>query len=378
MSGEVMMSENFFNSLTPHRRLLLGLESQFDYEFALASLEADYCLESYNLKLKKISHRVFVESEDFELFDSLYTEAETESQPKIVSAIKKMIDTIVKFLQNTVNMIKQKMTKVFGKINNNNLTADDFDASKTKNMMINIEYEKKLKELESQMSTGQRLIRKASSTTGIPEEELTGYKDACSKLLSDLPKVACKAAGSAAVVGGFVILSKNYKKIVSSLCSRQEAQVKKVEDTKASLKGKNPEQEKEVVTTMSSLSKKFNDIVSTISLGAMSLVNSGKNKEGSSEIPDSIKKAAMSTKGVSKADVAMGEVYSKVRDAKGKASKSIDEGLEKLNKYYRENINKLRLKKKGNHITEDEYNKEKEKLDNDYIKEKTRLEKESK
>lgn len=317
MGEEIMMTENFFNSLTPHKRLLLGLESKFDYDFALATLKVDYCIESFNLGLKKIDHRVFIESGNSEMLDSLYTEAEKESQPKIIDAIKNMLDKIAKFLRNTVDMIKEKMNIVFGKLTENNLTADEFNASKTKNMMVNIEYEKKLKELEAQMSAGQKLIRKASSATGIPEVELTGYKDACTKLVSDLPKVACKAATSAAAVGGFVILAKNYKKIVGALCSRQEAQVKKVEDAKTSVKGSNPQQEKEVISLMSSISKKYNEIVSTISLGAIALTKSGNE--------DKIKNAAIKTRGVSKLDAKVADVYSKARGAKEKVKNTIAE-----------------------------------------------------
>ena len=360
MSREVMMTENFFNSLTPHGRFLLAKESQFDYEFALASLEADYVIESYKIGLMKIDHQVFIESGSSELFDSLYTEAEDKVQPKILESIKKMFDKIIKFLRDTIDMIKEKMSKVFGKLTENNLTADQFDASRTRNMMINIDYDKKLKELEAQMTTGQRLIRKASSATGISEEELTGYKNACDKLVSDIPKVACKAAKIGVAAGGFVLLAKNYKTIVNKLCARQESQIKKVEDARAISKGKNPQQEKVVVTAMSSISKKFNEIVSTISLGAMSLTGIGSE----TEMKKSVANVAATTKnGVSKFDSLTSGIFLKAEKLKESYNdkKSADnekkvEEISKIQEKYKDKFNKLLWQKRSNRLTEDRYN----------------------
>lgn len=146
-------------------------------------------------------------------FDGVYTESDDEQKSGggLFAGIKKVIDSIIGFISKTVSNITEKIKSVFG--GKEKLTADDFANSDTYNVMLNMDYQKKMQEIDNKMDEGSALIKKACSATGISEQEAQGYINGAQKIINNTPNLVCKAVKGVAAAGGMIILAKNFGKV---------------------------------------------------------------------------------------------------------------------------------------------------------------------
>lgn len=271
MSEYKQMTPQMFNSLSPYKKDLLTLETAFDIEFESASMSADYFMEKCELDYREAELLVLVESGSYHMLDSLYTEASEKSSGKVVESLKTIIDSIISFIQKTADMVREKITKVFANNASKQLSADDVASSETFNMVVNIEYDKKLKEMEDKMSEGRKLLRSLGSSVGVDSTTVDGFVNATNSYLEKLPEITCKAAKAGAVAAGVLITAKNFGNIANGLVKGMDKIKMMMTGVKGTLRGKEPEKEKKILVAMGKLSKEYTKISSRIALGASSL-----------------------------------------------------------------------------------------------------------
>ena len=178
------------------------LYAESDRDFTIDEMAFDVELESALLDLR---HKLFcgdismLES-GLEDDDAVYTEGAKDIFTGAIDAIKRAFDTIIKFISNVANKA-------------NHLSPEDFKNSQTFAILVNDHYDKRLKEIEDQMSLGDKLIRKASNGTGISEVELKGYVNGSKKVIENGKKLTFKVVKGVGIGAGIIIGAKAFKTV---------------------------------------------------------------------------------------------------------------------------------------------------------------------
>lgn len=302
MSELTLSNPSVFNSLTPYTRALLKLERSMDYSIDVASLKLDMILERKDLELKEAGLKVLVEDGSEDMMDSLYMEAEEKAAGGVLDALKKICDAIIKFFKDSAAMIADKVRAVLAKFSAKHVSPEDWKNSDAYEIAISYDYNKKMAEIEAKMTEGDKLIRECSKRTEIPEGKIKGYVDSVNSLIANIPKLTMKAVKTGAAVGGTVILFKNWKVVAGAMAKTLDKGASIISSIKSKV-GKHPKEEKEVLNSVSSLSKEYNKIASRISLGLCAIVNPSKTAN------DAVKTAAMKGK-LGFGTKTMGDVWS--------------------------------------------------------------------
>lgn len=310
-----MMSSEVFYSLTPYKKLMLTMETEMDYMIETASLQLDMLLEKKQLELKEAELTVLVEDGDIDMLSSLYTEAEESSQSGVLGSLHKICDSIIGFIKNTMKLIKEKFIDLFSK--HDDFTVEDFEKSGIKGVAYNIDYQKKMRELGSKMTEGERLIIRIANTTGKSVGEIQGYCDSVKELVNNIPNIVAKAAKTGAAVGGVVILFKNWKSVAGVLSKGIDGIESTIQSVKSKLLGKNPEQEKKILLSMADLSKAYNKIASRVALGMTAVLHP---KDTYSKMKEQDIRSAARKGKIGFATRKMGDLYSAGRSVKEKMS----------------------------------------------------------
>lgn len=289
MSELSLFNATTFNSLTPYKKALYTLEQTMDYGIEVASLQLDMILERKELEFKEAGLKVLVEDGSDDTLDSLYMEAEEKANGGAIGALKKICDSIIKFFKDSAEMIAEKINAVIARFKAKHITEDDWNKSVAKKVALNFDYQKKMNEIESKMTEGQKLIRECSKISGVSEGKIKGYVQSVNNLISNIPQLSMKVVKTGAAVGGTVILLKNWK-IVATGASKALNKCSDIIKKAKELVGHHPKEEREVLTTMSKLSKTYNTIASRISLGLCAVMNPSKTAE------DSVKYGATKSK----------------------------------------------------------------------------------
>lgn len=306
MSISNIMSESYIKSLNPFEKKILAMETEFDIEFSKANLMYDYCFEKYMIDIQEIDSKLIFESVDeYEL----YTEAKEKTKPSLKNAIKSMIDSIIKFINNTIDLIVTKVKDVFSFLNKDNITAKDFRESEMNNLMVSGDYDGKMKKIHKQIGLGQRLFKKACLINGVKESEVTGYIKGTKELLEETPEFVCKAVPFAVKTGGVIIVAKNYKKILAGIQGTLKSTSESMENIKKSIGDEETSTQKVILQELSKLTKAYNKIASKISISICATVKSNKK----AEIPKSNQSQTSST---GKEKVSLNKFDVEVRDKK--------------------------------------------------------------
>ena len=276
MSELILSNPDVFNSLTPYKKAILTLERTMDYSIEVASLQLDMALERKELELKEANLQVLVEDGTEEMLDSLYMEAEEKSSGGVVNALKNICDSVINFLKKSADMIAEKINAVLAKFKAKHVTPEDWEKSSAGKIALSYDYQKKMNEIESKMTEGQKLIREVSRKTSISEGKIRGYIQTVNNLISNIPQLTMKVVKAGAVVGGTVILFRNWRTVANGVAGAIGKCTGIFKRTKEDV-GKHPKEEKEVLSAMSKLSKEYNKIGSRVSLGLCAIMNPGKN-----------------------------------------------------------------------------------------------------
>lgn len=276
---ENIMSPEFFNTLSPHNKLFFTMERTFDKDFAIAKLNLEYAIRREDILYKEAELKVLVENGSDEMMDMLYTEAKKESDNKILAAIKSVIDTIIDFFKSIYEKISSKVKSIILKSKAKNLTADDFANSKTMNIALNMDYEKKMAEYEAKMAKGEKLIRMVSQKTNVDEDLINGFCLSCQRLRENTPKLVMKAVGVTALAGSVVISFKNYGKIAGKVIKIIESGEAKIKSLKDMFNGKvnNAKHQYKIINAIQGLIKDFGMDSTKLVTGIASILHIGNN-----------------------------------------------------------------------------------------------------
>lgn len=295
-------SKEYFESIPAYQKSYLTLERQLDCAVAANSLQFDILTEKTRIGYMEADLRVLLEDGSYDMLDTLYTEEAQKSGNKLVDAVVNIFNSIVKFFKDLIDNIRKKVASVFGKSKANEFTAEDWEKSGIKDMYCNVNYNKKLTEIEAKMTEGERLIQMASGATGIPAAKIDGYVQSSKDLIHNLPKLSLKVAAGVGVGAGVVLLAKNYRNIVGGLLDRGEKcmqvadkakdKIEKFKDDKTGLTAQ-IEYEKRVAQTMAELSKAEGSWINRLALGVTSFVDNALGRDDAAT-PKSVKAAAMS------------------------------------------------------------------------------------
>lgn len=275
-------SRSYFNSIPAYEKSFLKLEKALDVEMAMNRMQLDLIEERENISFMEADLRVLVENGSYDMMNVLYEEATENTAEKKKNAISRMFDAIVKFFKNLIDNIKEKIDKVFTKKKLDNFTAEDWEKAGAKDLWCNIDYEKKMNELNSKLSEGERLMQFASGATGIPEAKVKGYVKSCEDLVHNIPKITIKVAGLAAAGTGIYLAGKNFRKIVGGLLNTAQKGMEtcdrvkdKWDDRKDVKSGVHVvmENEAEIAKAMSDVSKAQGNILNRVALSVVSVVD---------------------------------------------------------------------------------------------------------
>lgn len=191
------------------------LYAESDRDFTIDEMAFDVELESALLDLR---HKLFcgdisMLKSGLEDDDAVYTEGAKDIFTGAIDAIKRAFDTIIKFISNVAKKAKEKFEAAFAKNKANHLSPEDFKNSQTFAILVNDHYDKRLKEIEDQMSLGDKLIRKASNGTGISEVELKGYINGSKKVIENGKKLTFKVVKGVGIGAGIIIGAKAFKAV---------------------------------------------------------------------------------------------------------------------------------------------------------------------
>lgn len=270
---ECVMTREFFDTLSPHKKLFFTMERTFDQNFAIAMLNLEYAERKRDILFKEAELKVLVENGSDEMLEELYTESEKESKAKVSGAIGRVIDSIINFFHSVSETISSKVRTITAKLSKNNLTAQDFAGSEMFNVALNMDYEKKMAEIDAKMNQGQKLIQQISMKTNVDETVIDGYCQACQKLKENTPKLVVKGVKVGALSGFIVYGFKNYGKIAGRVVKWIESGEKKVNELKGKLKGKTGDikQQTRVLNELQSLSMMFGSISTQFITGISSI-----------------------------------------------------------------------------------------------------------
>lgn len=137
--------------------------------------------------------------------------------------IGELIGAIIDFITNIIKRFTNTMKKVFGV--DNILSAKEFKESQEFQVAVNDDYEKKLKEIEEQTATGDKLLKKICSSTGLPSNsiktETEKFVSGVKKFLTKFAKPIFVTVGiGTAIKAGTMILTKDRLAKLSELSKR--------------------------------------------------------------------------------------------------------------------------------------------------------------
>lgn len=268
-----LINQEFFNSLSPHKKFFFSFEKEADINFSITELNLEYVIRKCDIDLKEAELKVLVENGSDDYMASLYMETEEKNGNKLVNAITTLIDSIIGFFGKMVKFGQDTLDKIKAKIAEKHLTANDFEGSDTMNLSLNMDYQKKLAELEKQMTVGEKIVQMCSNKTHVDESVINGYIEACKRLKENIPNIAVKAVKTGVKVGVVVIAFKNYKTIIDNVLKVTNGAKSRLKTLKGKILPNNVDKQRKVVKEMYGLSKEVSKISTTLITGIMSIFN---------------------------------------------------------------------------------------------------------
>lgn len=193
-----------------------------------------------------------------------------------------LIGKIIDFIKNTVSKIINGFKQMFGLKGDNIFDLKEFTNSKEFNVMVNSNYDARMKEINRQMSIGDKLINTISRVPGLDEDKVRKFTSTVSSLVHSIPKPVAVFGAVAGTLAGGTLLAKNHvEKLKKDMdaeidnhlktYNRNIAYIFKGEDKKAKARD-------EVLASMSTLTKlqinMYSSLMSAIKTGMLKLKDS--------------------------------------------------------------------------------------------------------
>ena len=321
-------SKRKFDYITENMKDEYISERTFDFEFMQADLFYDYTLSKVLIQESEEFHRSMYETDEFLYLMEGSNDTKKVTSGNLKDALKNMVNAIIDMFGRLFDKISHGFKRFFGiidsKAKEKQISADELLNTDQFKLMVNMDYNKKLQELEAKMTEGERLSYRISSATGIDPGTIDGYIRSANELIKSIPDIAVTAGKVGATSAGlFLINGKNRKEVMNSIQKRVSTVQGKFKKFVNKVTGK-PE-EKKVVVAMKDLSSKYNRIVNGLSSKLCSFGNTV--KEGAKFVSDV---ARGEGKGVS-TSIASAAMNVSLKDAYGVSKKDI----RKSNREYR-------------------------------------------
>lgn len=155
-----------------------------------SSFERDYTIleKSFDIEFDKIINNYTAESALLALEeDETFLEA---ADNKFSEAVHKIVDTIVNFINNFIEMIENAFS------NKKHITGDDFINSKTGQLTFNADVKKIQEQIDDEVLKGRKLIQAISSATGVDDKTVANFCDKAPNVAKHVGKFVLPVAAA--------------------------------------------------------------------------------------------------------------------------------------------------------------------------------------
>ena len=137
-----------------------------------------------------------------------------------------LITRIINFIKNTVSKIVNGFKEMFGIKGDNIFDIKEFTNSRDFNVMINSNYDAKMREINKQMKMGDKIIHAIGSLPGLDETKVRGFVNGVNDFIHSIPKPVAMFGVGGAVAGGMMLAKNHVEALKNNMDSEIDQQLK--------------------------------------------------------------------------------------------------------------------------------------------------------